>query len=228
MNGIKFSLRAGNGFFKKPETNHNPCTFSFMHKVAMVGLVGATTGIERREMAPLFPQLCEDLLYSIKILAPVVKEPHGFTKRDAVYENFGGKGRRGCEILRNPSYEIVIGLKNERSRGIFDKFRSMIENRKRVYPQVVGNLNCPAYCKHINNPEISEERVGEFETDSVISAQHKILGDIESVDMSFEWSPIVENEWKHTKNAHTVYTNGQSIKVHGPYRMVMEEARWFM
>ena len=84
MRGFLFNIEGNWAHFKKPETNNNPLTHDFITKSALVGLIGAVLGIEREKMRPLFPQLCEDLLYGVQTVNPVKKESWGFTLRKAV------------------------------------------------------------------------------------------------------------------------------------------------
>lgn len=229
MDGIISTLSSKYGHFKKPETNNSPLTYSFMHKVAFIGMIGAIEGIEREKMEELYPILCKDIIFSIRILNPVIKENHGFTKRIVVSENFGARGRRTCEILRNPSYEITIGLKDERSMGVFNKYWEMAKNRKRVYPLNMGNLNNPLDISNLRQVTISEEMDGEFEAEkySVVSAEHKIRTIDEEKDISFETVPVVEEKWNYIEKVKVAFC-AEKIIVGGPYRKNGEVPQWFM
>ena len=59
MNGFQLQLMGNWAHFKKPETNNNPLTHDIIPKTALLGLIGAVLGIERREMRAKFPQFSE-------------------------------------------------------------------------------------------------------------------------------------------------------------------------
>jgi len=229
MQGITFKLSGRYGHFKRPESNDNPSTYSYMHKVALVGFIGAVVGIERQDMKPVYQQLCDDLLYSIRILNKIIKEPHAFTKRYTIPSRFYKSGRRFCEYLKDPCYEITVVLKNERSKEIFDVFCKNIREGLSVYPTYFGSINCSAYVGYVGTPDVSDEKNGVFETSSVFSAQHVIKSDLENLDLIFEWIPThsVDTFYTPEKIVQTVCSQSGTVRVSGPYRLVNETADCF-
>jgi CRISPR-associated protein Cas5h len=225
MRGIIFKVKANYGHFKIPQTNNNPCTFSYMHKVAIMGFLGAVIGIERALMEILYPQLCEDLICSIKILNPVIKEPHAFTKRTAVEKNFFKQSQRFCEYLKEPSFEITLGLKNERSRDQFETFCKMIKEDESVYPTYFGTVNCPAYFEYVKDVSISEEQTGTFQTDSILSGDHTLE------DRDFISERVPTNQPKkmfYSDWILTICIEG-TVSTSGPYRLIdNSKAAWFI
>jgi CRISPR-associated protein Cas5 subtype I-B len=244
MQSVTIRLSGKYGHFKRPDTNDNPCTFSYMHKIALIGFIGAVTGIEREEMIVLYPQLCEDLLYSIRILNErVVKEPHAFTKRNTLdIPKYNSKGkenrkyfysasRRYCEYLIDPAYEITIALLNKRSKEVFDTFSLCVREGYSVYSTSFGVVNCPAFYDYISEDEVSDEMVGEFETLSVFTASHIIKSDLSDLDLISEWIPThTSRNMYYTPSGmiQTVCSQGASIKVLGPYRIIKEKALCFL
>jgi len=230
MEGITFKLKGSYGHFKKPETNDNPSTYSYMHKVAIIGLIGAVNGIGRGDMRPLYPQLCDDFLFSIKILNPIEKEPHGFTKRKVfskfsfTEKNFDNKflatGRRFCEYLREIEYDIIIALKNKGSESeeVFNEFKENMKNGRTVYDTSFGNADCPAYSSDVREITVSDEEYnGEFETEFVFSAEHA-LNTTDPVDFIFEWVPVYVENGHYKQTIQTVCFQATPVKVTGPYR----------
>jgi len=164
---------AGNwAHFKKPETNNNPLTHDFITKTAFVGLIGAVLGIERREMRPLFPILCEDLCYGVQILRPVKKESWGFTMRYAV--NLLKKAPKYLELLKNPEYKISVALKSDRSKNLFDAFLDSVKSRHAHFTPVLGLHNCPADLCFISEGRFSERKLGSFEAKCFVTREHSI------------------------------------------------------
>ena len=230
--GIVFRLHGKYGHFKRPETNDNPSTYSFMHKIALVGFVGCVVGIERQDMKNLYGQLCEDLIYSIQLLSPVVKEPHAFTKRNTMPANFFKSGRRFCEMLKDIDYRITIALRNERSREVFNSFCEFIKESASAYSPYFGIVSCPSNVEFVEMTEVSGEKNGEFVTDAVFSAGHTI-GDAEG-DVSFEWIPtrIVPDGSTFglydPKGLVQTVISGNPVRVSGPYRETSGRKSWFL
>lgn len=84
MKGFQFKIDGDWAHFKKPETNNNPLSHDLIPKTALIGMIGAVLGIERKKMKFLFPQLSEDLLYGVELLKPVTKTSCGFTSHTAI------------------------------------------------------------------------------------------------------------------------------------------------
>jgi hypothetical protein len=202
-----------------------------MHKIALLGFIGAVVGLERAVMGPLFPQLCEDILVAIKLLNPIVKEPHAFTKRKTPAPFFFKQDRRYCEYLRDPSYEFTVALQGTRSEKVFQDFCNNISKDRSAYPTYMGVANCPGIFEYIDMVDVSEELVGEFTTDSVLSHEHEILSDLKNVDILFERVPsYADNMYYHPdKMIQTVCVQGVELKVKGPYRKINGgKESWFM
>ena len=76
MQGALLHIQGNWAQFRKPETNNTPLTHDFLTKTALIGLIGAVLGIERDEMRPLFPILCEDIGMGFKFVTPS-RRSHG-------------------------------------------------------------------------------------------------------------------------------------------------------
>jgi CRISPR-associated protein Cas5 subtype I-B len=153
MKGVLFELKGNWGHFRKPETNNNPLTHDFITKTALIGLIGAVLGKERSEMAKLFPQLSDELLYGVCVRKAVKKESWAFTLRYVV--DLLQKAPKQMEFLKNPENTVALALKDENSAAIFDDFVSAILQNEAKFTPVLGLHNCPA--------EIDVISVGEFQ-----------------------------------------------------------------
>ncbi len=173
MQGLQLKVSGNWAHFKKPETNNNPLTHDFIPKTAFIGLIGAVLGIERKEMLPLFPRLSEDFLYGVSVLNPVRKLSSGFTSSSAVSPTQQGTPK-SFEFLKNPSFKIALALKNERSKDIFEKFRTYIEKEYSVYPPVLGWHNCPADIEFISYGSFSDIKDGNFVTNAFVETNQDI------------------------------------------------------
>jgi len=231
MHGINIVLSAERGHFKRPAYNNNPMTYSYMHKPAFVGLIGAVTGIEREPMALLYPQLCDDLLYGIRLLNPIIKEFHGFTKRIVIKQRFFKPDRRYCEYLRDPKFDIVVALANERSADVFNKFAEYTKAERSVYPCYLGVANCQCDFDLIRDVEVSDKKTGEFSTRAVFSAAHEIINSDEDEELVFEKVPTHEKDWYYTPSriVSTICPTGKSMRLRGDYHtMSGGDTLWMM
>ena len=145
--------------FKKPETNNNPLTHDFITKTAMIGLMGAVMGIEREQMRPLFPILSDALVYGVALDHPVVKQSWAFTLRRFTSDVktalvHGIPAPKAFELLREPSFTVVLAQKSESIHDEFEQFIALLERGETHYDPVLGLHNCPA------NVEIITRAVG--------------------------------------------------------------------
>lgn len=168
MKGVLFDLKGNWGHFRKPETNNNPLTHDFITKTALLGLIGAVLGFERREMAELFPQLSEDLLYGVCVRKVVKKESWAFSLRYVV--DMMQKAPKQMEFLKNPENSIVLALKGENSSSIFSDFVSAIQKNEAKFTPVLGLHNCPAEIGFVSIGEF-EIKNGDFATKGFIKAE---------------------------------------------------------
>ncbi len=170
MKGLQLIVEGNWGHFKKPETNNNPLTHDLMTKTALIGMIGAVLGIERFEMKEKFPQLSEDLLYSISLLNSVKKVSWGFSSRTAINPSRPGSPKY-FEFLQNPKFKINLALKDTRSQNEFDDFLSALKLGESIYTPVLGWHNCPANLEFVSEGEFSKPKSGEFNTTSFVKAK---------------------------------------------------------
>jgi CRISPR-associated protein Cas5h len=161
MKGVLFELKGNWAHFRKPETNNNPLTHDFITKTALIGLIGAVLGKERKEMAELFPSLSDDLLYGVRVNNAVKKESWAFTLRKVV--DVLEKAPKQMEFLKNPVNTIALALKDENSIEIFEQFFIAIERSEAKFTPVLGLHNCPAELGYLTSGQF-EARQGEFIT----------------------------------------------------------------
>jgi len=210
MDAILLNVSGNWGHFKKVDTNNNPLTHDFITKTALIGLIGAVVGIERKKMRGIFPQLSEDLLYGVALNNPVKKESWGFTLR-SVKANVE-KSPWQFEFLKTPDFDIVLALKDDRSKDVFDKFMDCVENSKACYNPTLGLANCPANIAFIARGNVSEKQMGSFKTKGFISKHHQIeIGETFDFRIGFERIPTYQNDdfWTDpAKYADIAYCNG--------------------
>lgn len=172
MEAFQFRIEGNWAHFKKPETNNNPLTHDLITKTALIGLIGAVLGIERREMKSLFPKLSENLLYAVQLLNLVKKVSWGFTSRTAINPTDAGSPKY-FEFLKNPNFRITLALKNKESQSKFKDFLDAVKKNEAVYTPVLGWHNCPANLQFESEGNVTEMHEAEFETTTFVSTEHK-------------------------------------------------------
>ena len=221
MKGIQFLIEGNWGHFKKPETNNNPLSHDLITKTALIGLIGAVLGVERKEMKSLFPQLSEDLLYGVQLHNSVKKISWGFTSKTAINPTAAGSPKY-FEFLRNPKFLVSLALKGNRSDEIFDKFKDALKREKAIYPPVLGWHNCPANLQWKSEGVFSELKSGVFETNGFVLAGKHIPKDISGTfRIGFDKMPTFQNDdfWNlPDKYENVIYPDyPHSISVEGDY-----------
>lgn len=237
MKGFLFDIRGNWAHYRKPETNNNPLTHDFITKTALLGLIGAVLGIERKEMARLFPQLSEDLLYGVYIKTAIKKESWAFTLRYVV--DFFQKAPKQMEFLKNPENRVALALKNERSATYFNAFQQDIQTQEARFTPILGLHNCPAELSFVTSGEFSV-RNGEFATQAFITEQHKLSIDklitteafAKGFRIGVERVPTFQNEdfWNPPeKYVRVIYpSEGKEIIARGDYFQFTDGSQWVL
>ncbi len=232
MKGFLFDLKGNWAHYRKPETNNNPLTHDFITKTALLGLIGAVLGIERTEMARLFPQLSEDFLYGVCVKNAVKKESWGFTLRYVV--DFFQKAPKQMEFLKKPENRIALALKNdtnEESANIFSAFLSAIEKQEAKFTPVLGLHNCPAELSFVAAGEFNEAS-GDFTTLSFVTDQHQLNKEdfLNGFRLGVERVPTFQNDdfWNlPEKYVRVIYpSEGKSISARGNYYQFSDQSQW--
>ncbi|MGI8670580.1 MAG: CRISPR-associated protein Cas5 [Aridibacter sp.] len=238
MKGFLLNIKGNWAHFRKPETNNNPLTHDFITKTALLGMIGAVLGIERNEMARLFPQLSEDFLYGVLIKNEVKKESWGFTLRYVV--DFFQKAPKQMEFLKHPEFKIALALKNEQnteSKKIFDSFQTAIEDRETKFTPVLGLHNCPAELSFDSGGEF-QSKSGDFVTQAFVTEKHEIdtakllKRELESKGfrLGIENMPTFQNDdfWNPPeKYVRVIYpSEGNEIYASGEYFQFTDQSQW--
>lgn len=227
MKGFTIRVSGQWGHFRRPETNNNPMTHDFITKTAFVGLIGAVLGIERSTMLPLFPQLCEDLLYGVSLNRPIRKVSWAFTMRPIDKEI----GPKQMELLKHPDFTVAIALQNERSLDIFDRFFQSTLQSEACYTPVLGLHNCPA---ELGLPEenLVHRSNGKFECQGFVRREIRIARKWDGqkpFQLSFERLPTYQKEFWNLPDRYieVVYpAAGQSESFEGEHFQFSRGEKW--
>jgi CRISPR-associated Cas5-like protein len=232
MRGFLFDIKGNWAHYRKPETNNNPLTHDFITKTALLGLMGAVLGIERKEMAQLFPQFSEDLLYGVSVKAAVKKESWAFTLRYVV--DFFQKAPKQMEFLKNPGNRVALALKKERSTEHFDAFQMAIQAQEARFTPILGLHNCPAELSFVAAGEFYPGN-GEFVTQSFITEHHQLKTDkliVKGFRLGVERVPTFQNNdfWNPPeKYVRVIYpSEGKELNASGDYFQFTDESQWVL
>lgn len=221
MKAFQFEVKGEWAHFKRPETNNNPLTHDMITKTALIGMIGAVLGIERREMKSLFPILSEDFIYNVQLLNPVKKISLGLTSRKA-FSTVEKATPKSFEILRNPAYLITLALNNERSLNIFNRFITAVKEESAIYTPILGWHNCPAEIYYKSEGEVSDILEGEFQTRGFVKAGEYIPSVTGEFRIGFDKLPTYQNDdfWNlPEKYVQIIYPDfPHSITVKGKYQ----------
>ena len=231
MKAFQLIVEGNWAHFKKPETNNNPLTHDFITKTAFVGLIGAVLGITRKEMRPLFPILCEDLLYGVQLLSSVKKESWGFTMRKAT--NLLEKAPKYMEFLKKPKYLIAVALEKNKSEDKFNHFLNSIKNNKSFFTPILGLHNCPANLYFVSEGEFKLKEIGQFQAKCFVSKKHKInLQESINFRVGIDRIPTYQNDdfWNlPEKYIEVIYpSEEQHIVVNGDYYEYDNGEKWWL
>lgn len=177
MKGALIEISGNWAHFKKPETNNNPLTHDFITKTALIGMIGAVLGIERRsQMRQLFPRFSNALRYGVQILSPIKKESWAFKLRyaDRPFMQVNTRPVQ-MEFLKNPRFKIALALYDESDHeiaGKFDDFLGAVEASEARFTPVLGLHNCPANLHFLMRGDFVQAE-GEFVTKGFVVLPEK-------------------------------------------------------
>ncbi|TCK98665.1 CRISPR-associated protein Cas5h [Natranaerovirga hydrolytica] len=168
MRGLAFRLEGKTAFFKKPEVNsYVYMTYNNIHKVALLGLLGAIIGLDgyyeqyvynKNNTSKLaYPEFYEKL-NPLKVAIVPLSEKGSFTKKLQTFNNsvgYASKEEGGNLIvneywLEHPRWEIYLLSENE---ALIDDIGQYILNNQTVYTPYLGKND---HLADINNSRTVE------------------------------------------------------------------------
>lgn len=182
MDALKFTLSGRNAFFKKPEVN-TYCYFTYgqIHKVALLGLLGAVAGYDgygqkewtRGKGGKLtweYPEFYEKLR-NIKV-SIVPENGQGYIpKKIQLFNNSVGyaSGEKGGNLivreqwLENPVWNIYILLDCPEA----EKIQNCLENGTCVYTPYLGKNDHPADIRNVQKVKLQTLQAEKTEISSM-------------------------------------------------------------
>ena len=153
LKAIKFTLSGRLAFFKKPDVNVKTYfTYNNIHKVALLGLLGAILGLKGYRNNEIFGQEKADYPEFYKELCPlkvsiIPNADRGyFTKKTQYFNNsvgYASKEEGGNlmvfeQWLENPSWTIYLLNNGELDENLWGKLCDYLLNNKSVYIPYLG------------------------------------------------------------------------------------------
>ncbi len=156
MKALTFELSGKTAFFKKPEVNSFAYfTYGHIHKIALMGLLGAVLGLggHIRQGDKQYPEFYEKLRELKTAIVPLPIEKKGyFSKKLQVFNNsvgYASQEEGGNLIvkeqwLEEPRWQIFILDDNNIEDTLFKKLCDYIINSKCEYIPYLGKNDHPA------------------------------------------------------------------------------------
>ena len=165
MRAISFVLSGKTAHFKRPDVNVSTYfTYQHIHKVALLGLLGAILGLKgynEQGKNDKYPEFYEKL-NNIKIaIVPLTKYNGIFSKKIQVFNNSVGYAsqEQGNNLiireqwLENPRWKIFINLESKVETNLLEKLEDYLINSKAIYIPYLGKND---HYANISNVELLE------------------------------------------------------------------------
>ncbi|GEB77863.1 type I-B CRISPR-associated protein Cas5b [Sporolactobacillus inulinus] len=215
MEAIAFELSGKTAFFKKPDVNEYAYfTYSHIHKIALLGLIGSVLGLggywkqyrslqsKGENALNRYPEFFE-CLHSIGV--SIV--PHGdrgyFPKKIQSFNNSVGYASQEAggnlivreQWLENPHWTIYL-LKNKVPSNLYNQLTESLLNRETIFIPYLGKNDHPATISQVRVAKLEElsDEINGF--DSLFPAADVVYarrGTIDKYSTPFyfsEWMPV--------------------------------------
>lgn len=249
MNGLAFELSGRTAFFKKPDVNEYAYfTYSHIHKIALLGLLGATLGLngylqqfesikkDGENADNTFPEF-----YSVLHALRVAIVPYGdrgyFSKKIQAFNNgvgYASHEQGGNLIIRQqwlerPKWTIYL-MQGEVEEHVYQKLRQMLLQRQTIFIPYLGSNDHQAKLSNVRS--VTLEPVHEiagldslFPVENIDYASRGTYGEQAPFYFS-EWMPIALNEaTNHYIMQELGHTNKRLKEVNGSGRVFSCEQR---
>lgn len=199
MNALKFTLSGQTAFFKKPDVNtYLYFSYNQIHKVALLGLLGAILGMkgynqqQKEDMFPEFYERLQDLKIAIR-----PESPKGyFNKKMQSFNNsvgYASKEKGGNLIvkeqwLEKPRWTIYINLDHPEGTLIEKHFLT----RQFIYHPYLGKNDHFADIYNIEVVTLQKETKAQY-IDTLFPKENITIKRSES-DI---WATDIIDEWKY-------------------------------
>jgi len=219
---LKFDLSGRNAIFKKPDVNVKIYfTYNNIHKIALLGLLGAIIGLKGwhnnalfEKAVPEYPEFYTELKNISVSIIPIATKGY-FPKKIQYFNNSvgyaskeeGGNLQVFEQWLENPKWTIYLkndGVKPE----LWELLSNNLIHRKCYYVPYLGKNDFPAYINNVEKVKIKQER-SDF-IDSLFVGELDLIQDDATKD---DKSPYIFAEYLPTglQPKHNFYTYARII-----------------
>jgi CRISPR-associated protein Cas5h len=190
---ISFSISGKFSAFKDPSITTNQTVYYLPSKTAIVGMLGAMTGIKRDSESNSF--YSDEYLSFYKRTKIGIKFSSNFTpKKISYFTNHRQKKHyemkpTKVELVENPQYEIyVISEGNEIS-----EIKRRIKNNEFEFMPYLGHAYCPAIVSSLQEYDAEEANLITGERTSAVILDEKTTGF--NNDFTFDWTAVTLDPW---------------------------------
>jgi CRISPR-associated protein Cas5h len=152
MKLLSFDLRADMGFFKKPDINEKIyLTYNMLHRPALLGILGAITGLKGYEKNGTMPEYYEKLKHLKIGIEPLDSDNGNYTKTTISYNNTTGlaSNEEGGnlivteQVLLKPSFRcyVLLDITNDVEHTLYTR----ITNQEAEYLPYLGKNDFSAW-----------------------------------------------------------------------------------
>ncbi|PYZ96613.1 type I-B CRISPR-associated protein Cas5 [Alteribacter lacisalsi] len=182
MRALLFELTSEFGMLKRPDIRSGKgrhFTYNHIHKVAVLGIIGAVCGYEGYNIHSLRRRLGEEVTYfpefydklkSLKVgIVPNV-EYDSFTKDESNFtdttnfSNSDGTLMVKEQWLRNPSWTIYILLDGSAEEDVENRIIDKFTNKKAVFIPYIGKNDHPATISEVVVSDLSIASSGKIDS----------------------------------------------------------------
>lgn len=147
MNVLVFRIKGPYAHFRRVYTTTSASSYSFPTRTAILGIIGAIIGIERKARAEHLKYL-KDLDVTTSLEKPVNK-----MRIPLNYQSIKESGRIQIplEVIKNPSYLIFV-----KEFEYYEKLKNFLENKETVFTPYLGISEFIASFEYVGEYELKE------------------------------------------------------------------------
>jgi CRISPR-associated protein Cas5h len=227
IQAIKFILAGKAACFRKPDVNEKVYfTYNNIHKVALLGLLGAILGLKGYrnhevfgEKKTAFPEFYEKLC-ALKVAIKPNAERGYFTKKTQYFNNSVGYASQeeGGNLMvyeqwvENPSWTIYLA-QGKVDAELWGRLVTSLHNQQCVYIPYLGKNDFQAIISGVEECELVPVAGGSLFVHSLFAGEVADLDDFTTSDGKLpfifsEYSPVaLREEHNFYKLARLIYTN---------------------
>lgn len=167
---VKFTIWGMGANFKRPHINTVNLTYSNIHKISLLGILGAIIGLKGhkdKKEDTMYPEFYENLR---KLKVSIVPYEYGFTNKfiKTFTNTTGFANKRSTlivkeQVITNPKWDIYIKKPTEdKEIAMYDKIKKYLLNKESEYEIFLGKNHFSATIENVE--VISLENIKRIES----------------------------------------------------------------